>query len=229
MLTIDETDGLQQISFDAEFGLSFYDPYVSEPSLDLSPYLEDIDLDTNQQSEIFELVSTSPPKDLVKGLQQQELLSTFLHENDYSYLIQENGTIFVDCDDTASMTSQTVPTNPFDLQSSGSSAPPSPELPSDTRKLKSKRGRKGSIKARSLAKDTYEYRVKRERNNVAVRKSRMKTKEKHVEIFRQVSELTDENEDLHSTVATLTKELHRLKNYLKNSGLSNISTESQLV
>lgn len=226
-------DGLEQTPLDAEFGLSFYDPYVSEPSLDLSPYLEDIDLDTNQESDIFELVSTSPPKD-IKDQQQQDLLSTFLPQNDYSYVMQENSTILVECDDSASMTSQTVPTTPFDLQSSGSSAPPSPELPSDTRKIKSKRsrGRKGSAKARNVDKNTYEYRMKRERNNVAVRKSRLKTKEKHVEIFRKVSELTEENEDLHSTVASLTEELHRLKSYLQNSGLSNLvelSTESQLV
>ena len=61
----------------------------------------------------------------------------------------------------------------------------------------------------------------------------MKTKEKHGEIFRKVNELTEENEELHSTVANLTNELLRLKTYLKESGVStndlSLLSESQLV
>ena len=215
-------DGLNQTPLDAEFGLSFYDPYVSEPSLDLSPYLEDIDFDSNQESDIFELVSTSPPKDLKRQQQQQDVVEAFLPENDFGYLMQERAMAILECDDVKLMANQTVPTAAFDLNSSGSSAPPSPELPSDTRKLKSKRSRgrrSTSIKAKSLDKNTCEYRVKRERNNVAVRKSRLKTKERHVKIFRQVNELTEENEDLHSAVATLTEELQRLRSYLSKSDI----------
>ena len=63
-----------QAALDAEFGLSFYDPYVSEPSLDLSPYLEDIDLDTSQQADIFDLVSTVLPKQDLKATTQYRLL-----------------------------------------------------------------------------------------------------------------------------------------------------------
>lgn len=212
-------DGLNQTPLDAEFGLSFYDPYVSEPSLDLSPYLEDIDFDANQECDIFEFVSTSSPKDL-KGQQQQDVVEAFLPENDFGYPTQESAMSVVECDEVKLIANQTVPT--FDLSSSGSSAPPSPDLPSDTRRLKSKRsrGRRISVKAKSPEKSTCEYRMKRERNNVAVRKSRLKTKEKHVEIFRKVSELAEENEDLHSAVATLTEELQRLRSYLSKSDIN---------
>ena len=221
-LTIHEagSDGFYQAPLEAEFGLSFYDPYVSEPSLDLSPYLEDIDLDTNQESDIFQLVSTSPPKDF-KRAQQQDVLSAFQPENDFGYSMQESSMMLMECDDRTLTTNQTVPATALDLQSS---APPSPEIHSNARKLKSRRsrGRKSSVKAKYMDKNTQEYRLKRERNNVAVRKSRMKTKEKQVEIFRKVSELTEENEGLHSEIAALTKELHRLRSYLSSSDLSKL-------
>lgn len=217
-------DSPYQTPLDAEFGLSFYDPYVSEPSLDLSPYLEDIDFDANQESDIFELVSTSPPKEL-KGLLRQDVLEAFLPENDFGYLIQDHAIALVERDEVKMTGSQMVPTTSCDLNSSGSSAPPSPQLPSDSRKLKIKRSRgrrNSSVKAKSLEKNTCEYRQKRERNNVAVRKSRLKTKEKNVEIFRKVDELAEENEDLHSAVATLTEELRRLRSYLSKSQLSKL-------
>lgn len=225
-------------SLDAEFGLSFYDPYVCEPSLDLSPYLEDIDLaDTTQQNEIFDLVSSVVAKHEPKPLlQQQHGYPVSMPDGDFERFLEENRSFMAgynNGNDTYS--SQTVPafSTKADVEwrasSSDSSSPStSPELPSDTRKLKIRRqrGRKSSCNGVSksnlaaLDKSTYEYRMKRERNNVAVRKSRMKTKEKQVAIFRKATELSEENEDLQSVVASLTKELQRLKSYLAKSGLS---------
>lgn len=82
--------------------------------------------------------------------------------------------------------------------------------PSHRNTLKSPR-----LKSRkNLEKGTDEYLVKRERNNVAVRKSRTKAKLKHIETQMRVGELTEENEQLRNRVSTLTKELNALKSFI---------------
>jgi len=67
---------------------------------------------------------------------------------------------------------------------------------------------------KSIEKGTDEYIVKRERNNVAVRKSRTKAKLKHIETQMRVGELTEENEQLRNRVASLQKELNALKSFI---------------
>lgn len=67
---------------------------------------------------------------------------------------------------------------------------------------------------KTIAKGTDEYVVKRERNNVAVRKSRTKAKLKHIETQMRVGELTEENEQLRNRVASLQKELNALKSFI---------------
>lgn len=67
---------------------------------------------------------------------------------------------------------------------------------------------------RSLEKGSEEYIIKRERNNVAVRKSRTKAKLKHIETQMRVGELTEENEQLRNRVAALQKELNALKSFI---------------
>ena len=59
-----------------------------------------------------------------------------------------------------------------------------------------------------------EYRVKRERNNIAVRKSRSKSKIKHIETEVRVSELADQNDQLRSKVVLLQRELAALRNFV---------------
>jgi predicted nuclease with TOPRIM domain len=68
-------------------------------------------------------------------------------------------------------------------------------------------------------KNTEEYRLKRERNNVAVRKSRYKTKQKFHETLTKVEELTEENDHLHERVDILTKELSALRNLFSNPSI----------
>lgn len=65
-----------------------------------------------------------------------------------------------------------------------------------------------------------DYVKKRERNNIAVRKSRMKAKERIEETRRRVTDLTKENEDLHSKVSLLQKELNVLRSLFANGGIS---------
>jgi len=75
---------------------------------------------------------------------------------------------------------------------------------------------------KSIEKGTDEYIVKRERNNVAVRKSRTKAKLKHIETQMRVGELTEENEQLRNRVASLQKELNALKSFISYNCPSNV-------
>lgn len=67
---------------------------------------------------------------------------------------------------------------------------------------------------KNLEKGSEEYIVKRERNNVAVRKSRTKAKLKHIETQMRVGELTEENDQLRNRISTLQKELNALKSFI---------------
>ncbi|XP_060080647.1 uncharacterized protein LOC132560008 [Ylistrum balloti] len=71
---------------------------------------------------------------------------------------------------------------------------------------------------RQLDKDSEEYRDKRMRNNVAVRKSRDKAKLKQVETENRVDDLVSENESLQKKVELLSKELNVLKSLFVNVG-----------
>lgn len=64
-----------------------------------------------------------------------------------------------------------------------------------------------------------EYQVRRERNNIAVRKSREKSRAKAKETVQQVEKLRKENEYLEQKVTILSKELSVLKDlFLAHAG-----------
>ncbi|KAI8759526.1 CCAAT/enhancer-binding protein alpha isoform X2 [Biomphalaria glabrata] len=71
---------------------------------------------------------------------------------------------------------------------------------------------------RHVEKGTQEYVDKRARNNVAVRKSRAKAKEKQRETEGRVKDLLDQNHQLQKKVDMLSKELSVLKNVLSSIG-----------
>nr|CAB3229603.1 C/EBPalpha/gamma CCAAT enhancer binding protein alpha/gamma homolog [Phallusia mammillata] len=73
-----------------------------------------------------------------------------------------------------------------------------------------------SKKSKTIQKGTLEYVQKRERNNVAVRRSRDKAKVKAMETQKKVEELSSENSRLHDRVNELSHELTTLKNLLKS-------------
>ena len=95
----------------------------------------------------------------------------------------------------------------------GESQPPSHKNALKSPRLKTRK---------SIEKGTDEYIVKRERNNVAVRKSRTKAKLKHIETQMRVGELTEENEQLRNRVAALQKELNALKSFISYNCPSNV-------
>lgn len=77
----------------------------------------------------------------------------------------------------------------------------------------------GSSGSRRIVKNTEEYRKRRERNNQAVKKSRMKTKKKTQEMVDRVTQLRNENEELEENIKILHKELGLLKGlFLEHAG-----------
>ncbi|KAM6430017.1 CCAAT/enhancer-binding protein alpha [Liasis olivaceus] len=68
----------------------------------------------------------------------------------------------------------------------------------------------GKVK-KALDKSSSEYRVRRERNNIAVRKSRDKAKQRNAETQQKVVELSSDNERLRKRVEQLSRELETLR------------------
>ena len=83
---------------------------------------------------------------------------------------------------------------------------------------KAPRSSKATAKKKMPDKSTPEYRVKRDRNNVAVRKSRMKSKIRVMETEQRVKELENENAELQSKITLLSKELNVLKSLFASAG-----------
>lgn len=67
------------------------------------------------------------------------------------------------------------------------------------------------MKKTSMDKDSDEYKMRRERNNLAVKKSRMRSKQKAQDTQQRVNELKEENERLEAKIKLLSKELSVLK------------------
>eukprot|EP00112_Aurelia_sp_Birch-Aquarium-sp1_P011701 Seg2461.3 transcript_id=Seg2461.3/GoldUCD/mRNA.D3Y31 product="CCAAT/enhancer-binding protein beta" protein_id=Seg2461.3/GoldUCD/D3Y31 len=88
------------------------------------------------------------------------------------------------------------------------------ESPSSHGARKAKSSSTKASKRKSCDKASDEYRQKRERNNIAVRKSRSKSKIKHIETEVRVTELTNNNEKLRSKVVLLQRELAALRNFV---------------
>ena len=84
---------------------------------------------------------------------------------------------------------------------------------------KAQRSGKAS-KKHAVDKNSLEYRQKRDRNNVAVRKSREKSKIRVQDTEKRVRELEEENTQLQSKIALLSKELNVLKSLFTSAGVS---------
>ncbi|CAH2313223.1 CCAAT enhancer-binding gamma [Pelobates cultripes] len=70
---------------------------------------------------------------------------------------------------------------------------------------------KNSKKGQRMDRSSEEYRLRRERNNMAVKKSRLKSKQKAQDTLQRVNQLKEENERLEAKIKLLTKELSVLK------------------
>ncbi|XP_035285993.1 CCAAT/enhancer-binding protein delta [Anguilla rostrata] len=96
----------------------------------------------------------------------------------------------------------------------GQPTPPTTPEPSSiqgtTRKVGKEKGKK------NVDRYSPEYRQRRERNNIAVRKSRDKAKQRNMEMQQKMIELGAENDRLHKTIDHLTRELTSLRSFFKD-------------
>ncbi|XP_077101350.1 CCAAT/enhancer-binding protein delta [Siphateles boraxobius] len=118
-----------------------------------------------------------------------------------------------DSDQSSSLPSQieTCAQTSVSLMHTGQPTPPTtpePEPVSHRRPGKEK-GKK------TVDRHSNEYRLRRERNNIAVRKSRDKAKQRNMEMQHKMIELNAENERLHKTIDQLSRELGSLRNFFK--------------
>uniref|UniRef100_A0A3P8Z4X4 BZIP domain-containing protein n=1 Tax=Esox lucius TaxID=8010 RepID=A0A3P8Z4X4_ESOLU len=114
-------------------------------------------------------------------------------------------------------TISTVPTPytcPVSLQDFSSFLLPHPPGPLRNHPLK-----------RGLTKDSMEYRLRRERNNIAVRKSRDKARRRIQLTQQRALQLQEENYRLQVLIGQLTQELDTLKNILSQHSFVGITVK----
>lgn len=111
--------------------------------------------------------------------------------------------------ETCAQTSVSLPT--------GQPTPPTtPEPVSAVSSAKSSPRKIGREKGKkSVDRYSMEYRQRRERNNIAVRKSRDKAKKRNIDMQQKLIELSAENDRLHKTIEQLTRELTGLRDFFK--------------
>lgn len=88
-------------------------------------------------------------------------------------------------------------------------ATPEPGVRSSPRKMGREKGKK------AVDRLSAEYRQRRERNNIAVRKSRDKAKRRNMEMQQKLLELSADNDRLHKTIEQLSRELSGLRDFFK--------------
>ncbi|XP_020507872.1 CCAAT/enhancer-binding protein delta [Labrus bergylta] len=94
--------------------------------------------------------------------------------------------------------------------------PTTPEPVSNVSSAKSSPRKMGREKGKkSVDRYSMEYRQRRERNNIAVRKSRDKAKLRNLDMQQKLLELSSDNDRLHKTIEQLTKELTGLRDFFK--------------
>lgn len=93
----------------------------------------------------------------------------------------------------------------------GHPTPPPTPVPSPQHHHHHHSGKLLSKSKKSVDKSSSEYRVRRERNNIAVRKSRDKAKLRNAETQQKVLELSTENERLRRRVEQLSRELETMR------------------
>lgn len=193
--------------------------YEDESAIDFSAYIDSMSSAPN-----FELCNDELFADLFNSAVKQEKsdfyhqLSGFSASKDSSFAVKQESD-WSDSDAPSSLPSQieacaqtsvsihtgqpTPPSTPEPSSSSSSSSSPLRR----TLKDKSKKG---------VDRLSAEYRQRRERNNIAVRKSRDKAKRRNMEMQQKLIELSTENERLHKTIEQLTRELTGLRHLFKH-------------
>ncbi|XP_048364360.1 CCAAT/enhancer-binding protein delta [Sphaerodactylus townsendi] len=103
------------------------------------------------------------------------------------------------------------PTPPTSPEPAGSASPSS----CSSRSSSSSSGGKERQGKKGVDRFSPEYRQRRERNNIAVRKSRDKAKRRNQDMQQKLVELSAENERLHKKIEQLTRDLSSLRHFFK--------------
>ncbi|XP_075877690.1 CCAAT/enhancer-binding protein delta [Nelusetta ayraudi] len=158
--------------------------------------------------------------------QQQQLTAAYpadrkadsvMDKSAYSLSIKQESD-WSDSDVSSSLPSQieTCAQTSVSLTTGQPTPPTTPEPASSVGSAKSSPRKLGRDKGKKAV-DRYsmEYRQRRERNNIAVRKSRDKAKRRNVEMQQKLLELGADNDRLLKTIEQLTRELTGLREFFK--------------
>uniref|UniRef100_A0A3P8RYQ5 CCAAT/enhancer-binding protein n=1 Tax=Amphiprion percula TaxID=161767 RepID=A0A3P8RYQ5_AMPPE len=197
--------------------------YDDESAIDFSQYIESMTAVPNLElcnDELFlDLFNTVKQEkadfynlqsSLLPGGMQQQLLSAYTaerRESDWS-----------DSDVSSSLPSQieTCAQTSVSLPTGQPTPPTTPEPVSAVCTAKSSPRKIGREKGKkAVDRLSVEYRQRRERNNIAVRKSRDKAKRRNLDMQQKLIELSAENDRLHKTIEQLTRELTGLREFFK--------------
>ncbi|XP_073487667.1 CCAAT/enhancer-binding protein delta [Aquarana catesbeiana] len=189
---------------------SYIDSMSSVPNLELCNDELFADLFNSKNGERAEsgadylsgLLSTAPPQHY-KSLKQEPDWS----DSDLSSSLPSQ--IATCAQTTMSLLQPTPPTSPEPC-SNTSSACPSPASSTSANTPSNQRSSK-----KNLDRFSPEYRQRRERNNIAVRKSRDKAKKRNMDMQQKLLELSSENEKLHKRIDMLTRDLTSLRHFFK--------------
>ncbi|GAA6091816.1 CCAAT/enhancer-binding protein delta [Tachysurus ichikawai] len=197
--------------------------YDDESAIDFSAYVDSMTSAPN-----FELCNDELFADLFNSAVKHEKsefyhqLSAFSASKDSSYPIKQE-TDWSDSDAPSSLPSQieTCAQTSVSIHTGQPTPPSTPEPSSSSSSSSTPRRTLKDKSKKSVDRLSPEYRQRRERNNIAVRKSRDKAKRRNMEMQQKLLELNTENERLHKTIEKLTRELSSLRNVFKHRGATN--------
>uniref|UniRef100_UPI0037E78923 CCAAT/enhancer-binding protein delta n=1 Tax=Semicossyphus pulcher TaxID=241346 RepID=UPI0037E78923 len=226
--------------------------YDDESAIDFSQYIESMTAVPNLElcnDELFlDLFNTVKQEKadfynmqssvLPGSMQQQQQLSAAytaerkadsgLDKGPYSAPIKQESD-WSDSDMSSSLPSQieTCAQTSVSLPTGQPTPPTTPEPVSSVSSAKSSPRKMGREKGKkSVDRFSMEYRQRRERNNIAVRKSRDKAKMRNMEMQHKLIELSSENDRLHKTIEQLTRELTGLRDFFKQMPNSSFAGSS---
>lgn len=214
--------------------------YDDESAIDFSQYIESMTAVPNLElcnDELFlDLFNTvkqekvdfyNMQSSLQPGGAQQQLSAAYTAERKADSLLDKGAfsapikqeSDWSDSDMSSSLPSQieTCAQTNVSLTTGQPTPPTTPEPVSSVSSAKSSPRKIGREKGKKAV-DRYsvEYRQRRERNNIAVRKSRDKAKMRNLEMQQKMIELGAENDRLHKTIEQLTRELTGLRDFFKH-------------
>ncbi|KAM8851345.1 CCAAT/enhancer-binding protein delta [Spinachia spinachia] len=219
--------------------------YDDESAIDFSQYIESMTAVPNLElcnDELFlDLFNTvkqekldfynmqTPPPAQSADLQQQQLSAAYAAERRADFGLEKGAfcapikqeSDWSDSDVSSSLSSSLPSQIESCAQTSvrlptGQPTPPTtPEPSSGASSARSSPRKAGREKGKRVDRYSVEYRQRRERNNIAVRKSRDKAKRRNVDMQHKLLELSSDNDKLHKTIEQLTRELSGLRDFFK--------------